>query len=72
MRTNQEMLSILKGSLDDKRLLFDELVDKASSEYGIDDGEKIILEALKKELFKPKPVVLEMSAGLKGVGGVKI
>lgn len=66
------MLAVLKGSLDDKKLLFDELIEKASSEFGIDDGEKIILEALKKDLFKPKSIVLEMSAGLKGTGGVKI
>lgn len=66
------MLAILKGSLDDKKLLFDELIEKAASEVGIDDGEKVILEALKKDLFKPKSIIVEMGAGLKGVGGVKL
>jgi hypothetical protein len=65
------MLAVLKGSQDDKKLLFDELIEKATSEDGLDAGEVVILEALKKDLFKPKSIVLEMSAGLKGVGGVK-
>lgn len=66
------MLAVLKGSQDDKKLLFDELIEKANSEDGLDAGEIVILETLKKDLFKPKSIVLEMSAGLKGVGGVKV
>lgn len=69
--TNQEMLAVLKGSVESKRLLFDELIEKAASEVGIDDGEKVILETLKKDLFKPKSVIIEMSASLQGNSGAK-
>ena len=71
MKTNREMLAVLTGSIEEKKILLDELIEKANLQ-GIEDGEMIILEALKKDLFKPTPIVVDMSAGLKGVGGVNI
>jgi hypothetical protein len=70
VKTNQEMLLILKGSLDDKKLLFDELIEKANSESGLEGGEIVVLEALKKDLFKPRSIIVEMGVNLKGAGGV--
>lgn len=69
--TNQEMLAVLKGTTEQKKILFDELLEKASSELGLEDGEKVILEALKKDLLKPKSVVVQMNANVVGMSGVK-
>lgn len=66
------MLAALKGTAEEKRTLFDELIEKANSDEGLDSGELVILETLKKELLKPKSIIVQMGAGLKGVGGVKL
>ena len=61
MKTNREMLAVLTGSIEEKKILLDELIEKANLQ-GIEDGEMIILEALKKDLFKPTPIVVDLSA----------
>jgi hypothetical protein len=72
MRSNTEMLAILKGSTEEQKVLFDELIGRMASGELLDDGELIILETLKKELFKPKSVIVSMESNLQGMGGVSI
>lgn len=68
--TAQEALKRLKGSENDKRELFSDLIQAATNgeleEWGV-----AMLETLKKELFPEKKVV-EMSASMKGVGGARL
>ena len=72
MRSNQEMLAILKGSVDDQKILFDEFISRMSSGEILEEGELIVMEALKKQLFKPKSIIVSMESNLKGVGGATI
>lgn len=67
--TNQEMVRILKGSLDEKRVLFDYFIEKVSSGEQLADNEISIFETLKKQLIV-KSIVLDVSANLHGNGGV--
>lgn len=62
--TNQQMIIALKGNLEQKKLLFDQLIEKSINE-GLEDNEIPILEALKKELIIKKEVV-QLSAVMQG------
>jgi hypothetical protein len=64
MSSAREMVKILKGTLDQKKQLFDELLIKAV-DVGLEDFEIPILEALKKELIVESKVV-QMEANLEG------
>lgn len=62
-----DAVKLLKGSLDEKKQLFDFFVQKAM-DAGLEDWEGIMMDAIKKELFPEKKVV-DMSATLSGTGG---
>ena len=68
--TPSEAVKKLKGTLDDKRELFDLFMEKALVGQ-LEDWEAIMLETLKNELIPQKQIV-EMSASMKGVGGARI
>ena len=70
--TNQEMLAVLKGTTEAKVRLFNELTAKVQAGDAMDDSEVPIFEALKKELFKPASVVVQMDASLTGSSGAKV
>ena len=70
MRTNQEMLAVLKGTVDEQKSLFDEFISRMSSGEILEEGEIIVMEALKKQLFKPKSIIVSMESNLSGQGGV--
>ena len=72
MRSNKEMLDILKGSVDEQKTLFDEFISRMSSGEVLEEGEFIIMAALKKQLFKPKSIVLSMESTLTGNGGATL
>lgn len=61
----------LKGTDQEKRELFDFLVEKAISGT-LEEWEGIMLETLKNELIPPEKKVVQMSASMKGVGGARI
>lgn len=67
--TPQEALKLLKGTAEEKRQLFDFFVQKAVAE-GLEEWEGGMLEAVKKDLFPEKKVVL-MSASLTGSGDLR-
>lgn len=69
--TNSEKVKLMAGSIEDKKKLFDYLVELAYNE-SIGDDELPMLEFLKKEMNKPKSQIVSMSASLKGDGGVKV
>ena len=70
--TNQEMLQILKGDLNGKLLLFEQLTEKVSSGESLDDNEIPIFEALKKELVKKPSQIVSMEASVIATSGIKI
>jgi len=70
--TNQEMISVLKGSQEGKLNLFNQLTEKVMGGDALDDNEIPVFEALKKELFKPAPQIIQMEATVIGTSGVKI
>ena len=70
--TNQEMLMVLKGNMDGKVRLFNELTAKVQLGEPMDDSEVPIFEALKKELFKPASTVVQMEASLTGSSSSKV
>lgn len=72
MRSNQDMLTVLKGSVDDQKILFNEFISRMASGEILEEGELIVMEALKKQLFKPKSIIVSMESNLKGVGGATI
>lgn len=72
MRSNQEMLAILKGTTEEQRMLFDEFISRMASGEILEEGEVIVMEALKKQLFKPKSIIVSMESNLKGVGGATL
>ena len=71
--TYQEMVKVLKGSAEEQKQLFDTLINKAINE-SLDDGELVIVEALKKQLFSGKvdSKIVQMSANVYGISGVKL
>ena len=69
--TAQEMARVLKGTIEEKKNLYDQLFAKVSGGEILEDHEIIIMEALKKELIV-KSQVVEMSAAVIATGGVKI
>ena len=69
--TNQEMLAVLKGSVEGKVRLFNELTAKVQSGEPMDDSEIPVFETLKRELFKPAPQVVQMEANLVGSSSAK-
>jgi len=69
MKTNAEMLAILKGSREEKINLFDELFEYVSSGNTLTDGETIIFETLKNMLFVPSQIV-NIGASVSGNGGL--
>jgi hypothetical protein len=70
--TNQEMLKYLKGSIEDKKTLFNHFLARVMGGSMLADHEIGMFEFLKKELLvESPPVILEMSASMKGAGGVK-
>lgn len=71
MRTNKEMADVLKAGPSEQLALFDELLLEMKDGEELTDSEAVIMEALKKMLIK-KSEVVEMSAGLRGVGGVVV
>jgi len=66
------MLAILKGTTEEQRMLFDEFISRMASGEILEEGELIVMEALKKQLFKPKSIVVSMESNLKGVGGATL
>lgn len=66
----REMLKVLSGSTEAKRVLFDQLLEKAINEE-LSDDELPILEALKKDLLKPESRVVSLSATVVATSGVK-
>lgn len=68
--TPRDALAKLKGSADDKALLFEQLIAKAQTQ-SLEEWEVVMLEALKND-FTPKSRVVEMSATLKGIGGAEV
>lgn len=70
--TNQEMLIVLKGDTEGKVRLFNELTAKVQSGEPMDDSEVPVFEALKKELFKPASVVVQMEASLTGSSSSRV
>lgn len=68
--TPQSALKKLKGTTEQKNELFNSLIDKSMSST-LEDWERVMLEAVKKELF-PKKEVVQMSATMKGVGGARV
>lgn len=69
--TNQEMLAVLKGSVEGKVRLFNELTAKVQAGEPMDDSEIPVFETLKRELFKPVPQVVQMEANLIGSSSTK-
>lgn len=70
--TNQEMLAILKGNQAGKVQLFNELTAKVQSGEPMTDSEVPVFEALKKELFKPASIIVQVEAGLTGSSGAGV
>jgi hypothetical protein len=70
--TNQEMLAILKGNQAGKFQLFNELTAKVQSGEPMNDSEVPVFEALKKELFKPASIIVQVEAGLTGSSGAGV
>lgn len=70
--TAQEMLKILKGTEEERRNLFNALLEKGLGEEGLTDDELPILETLKKEFIKPKKQVVLMEAAIQGTAGIKL
>jgi hypothetical protein len=70
--TNQEMLTALKGSREDKLKLFNELSEKVQNGSPLEDGEVPVFETLKKELLKPASVIVSMEATLFGKSDTKV
>jgi hypothetical protein len=64
------MLAILKGNIEGKVRLFNELTAKVQSGEPMDDSEVPVFEALKKDLFKPASVV-SLEANLVGASATK-
>lgn len=69
--TAQEMARVLKGTIEEKKSLYDLLFAKVSGGEVLEDHEIVIMEALKKELTV-KSQVVEMSASVSATGGVNI
>lgn len=67
--TAQEMARVLKGTLEDKKNLYDLLFAKVGGGEVLEDHEIVIMEALKKELTV-KTQVVEMSASVIATGGL--
>ncbi len=65
-----EMLKKLSGSFEDKKELFDILLEKAIS-GSIEDSETAMLEFLKLNLIKQEVIVGELSATMKGTSGIQ-
>lgn len=69
--TNQEMLGLLKGSIEQKQMLFDYFVQKVSQGETLEENEVPLFEAVRKELTR-KSEVVSMSGRAVGVSGAKI
>lgn len=69
--TNQEMVAILRGDLEGKIRLFDELTKKVQDGSPLEDSEIPVFETLKKELLV-KPTVVSLEANLVGSSGSKV
>lgn len=68
--TNQEMIAALKGTFEQKQMLYDFFFQKVSQGELLEDNEIHLFEAVGKELTK-KPSVVSMSGTATGVGGVQ-
>ena len=69
--TNQEMVTALKGSIEEKQKLFDYFFQKVSQGAVLEENEVPLLEAVRKELTK-KSEVITMSGRAFGVSGAKL
>lgn len=64
------MIAALKGTLDQKQMLYDYFFLKVSQGELLEDNEVPIFEAVRKELTK-KSVVVSMSGTATGVSGAQ-
>lgn len=69
--TNQEMLFLLKGTTEQKQMLYDFFSQKVTQGEPLEDNEIPFFEAVRKELTK-KSVVVSMSGSASGVSGAQI
>lgn len=67
--TNQEMLGLLKGSIEQKQMLFDYFVQKVSQGETLEENEVPLFEAVRKELTKKTGTIVQMSGHATGVSG---
>lgn len=69
--SNQEMLILLKGTTEQKQMLYDFFSQKVTQGEPLEDNEIPLFEAVRKELTK-KSVVVSMSGSASGVSGAQI
>lgn len=67
--TPREMAMVLKGSAEEKRNLFDQMISRVCEGEQLSDNEVPIFEALKKELMI-KSEIVTMSASVQAAGGI--
>lgn len=68
--TNQEMIAALKGTFEQKQMLYDFFFQKVSQGELLEDNEVPLFEAVRKELTK-KSEVVTMSGHAIGVSGAQ-
>lgn len=69
--TNQEMVKALKGSVQQKQMLYDFFFAKISQGKVLEDNEVPMFEAVRKELTK-KSEIVTMSGSASGNSGAKL
>jgi len=69
--TNQEMLGLLKGNIEQKQMLYDYFCNKVSQGETLADNEVPLFDAARKELTK-KSEVVTMSGHATGSGGTSL
>ena len=72
--TNSEKVKLMSGTVEDKRKLFDHFFARLTNGETLDEGDLVMMEFLKKEMFPvaSETKVISMSATLAGVGGARI
>lgn len=66
--TNQEMLGLLKGNVEQKKSLYDYFCTKVSQGDSLEDNEIPLFDAVRKELTK-KSEIVTMSGSATGSSG---
>lgn len=64
--TNQEMLGLLKGNVEQKQMLYDYFSQKISQGGVLEDNEIPLFEAVRKDLTKK---IIQMSGSASGASG---